>query len=47
MRARDEEEVVAFAGELEGEFFADAVGGAGDDGVAAFGGVFSELQPFN
>jgi len=30
--AGDEDEVEAFLGELKGEGFADAVGGAGDDG---------------
>jgi hypothetical protein len=42
--AGDEEEIVAFSCELEGELFADAVGGAGYDCVCAFGCVFSELD---
>jgi hypothetical protein len=35
VRARDEDEVVAFGGEGEGEFFADAVAGACDEGPGA------------
>ena len=42
--ARDEDDVEAFAGELESEFFANAVGGAGDDCPAAFGPELGELQ---
>jgi len=38
-RARDEHEVEAFVRQLEGEFAADAVGCAGDNGPRAFGTV--------
>lgn len=38
--ARDEDEVVAFGGELVRVLFADAVGGAGHDGPAALPSEF-------
>jgi len=43
LRARDEEEVEAFCGELGCVFFADAVGGACNDCPAAFGTEGGEL----
>jgi hypothetical protein len=43
-RARDEHEVEAFARQLQGEFAADAVGRARDDGPGALGAVFGELE---
>jgi len=43
LRARDEEDVVAFGCELLAEFGADAVGGAGYDGPAAFAAELGEL----
>lgn len=42
--AGDEEGVVAEAGEVEGEFFADAIGGAGDQGPGASGAEGAELE---
>jgi hypothetical protein len=42
--AGDEEDVVAGVGELEGEFLANSIGGAGDDGPGAFGAEFAELD---
>jgi hypothetical protein len=44
LRARDEDEVVAFGGKSEGEFFADAVAGAGDEGPGAAGAEGGELE---
>ena len=41
--ARDEQDVEAGAGELEGIFLADAVGGAGNKGPGAFGAERAEL----
>jgi hypothetical protein len=41
--ARDEEEVKAFARELEGVLFADAIGRACDDGVGVVAAEFGEL----
>jgi hypothetical protein len=41
--ARNEEEVEAFLCELDGVFFSQAVGGAGDDCPGAFLAIFAEL----
>lgn len=41
--AGDEEDGEAGAGELKGEFFADAIGGAGDDGPGIRGAEGAEL----
>ena len=41
--AGDEEDVEPFRGELEGEFFADAVRGAGNYCPGALGTEFTEL----
>jgi hypothetical protein len=46
LRARDEDDVEAFAGELEGVFFANAVGGAGYDCPGAFEAEFGNLISF-
>lgn len=43
VRAGDEEEVEAFLRELDGEFLADAVRGAGDDRPASFGAELAKL----
>ena len=42
--AGDEEDGEAGAGELEGKFLADAIGGAGDDGPGLFRAKASELE---
>jgi len=36
--------MVTLTGNLEGEFFPDAIRGAGDDGPAAFGAELGELR---
>jgi len=46
LRARYEDDVEAFAGELEGVFFANAVGGSGYDCPGAFGAEFGDLISF-
>lgn len=43
LRARDEQDIEAFGGELEGVFFADALRGAGHDGPGALAAIFGEL----
>lgn len=45
--AGDEEEVEGGAGEVEGEFFAEAVGGAGDDCPGGWGAEGTELTHTN
>ena len=39
----DEDDIEALGCELQGEFFADAVGGTGDEGPRATGSVFAKL----
>lgn len=42
--AGDEDDVETLGGKLKGEFFSDAVRGAGDDGPGAFGAKFADLR---
>jgi hypothetical protein len=44
LRARDEDEVIAFGGESEGEFFANAVAGTGDESPGAARAECGELK---